>query len=98
MSAYHLYGNRVIPWKIQMEQFISMEFFLKKKQGRYYHFPVLPKWPELSVPFVWITCARLHVERNRKIYGYFVTDTTQSHSDFRGKKITVQVPFNRKFS
>ena len=30
--------------------------------------------------FVWITSARVHVERKRKIYYYFVNGTTQSRS------------------
>ena len=27
-------------------------------------FPFLPKRPKFSVPFVWVTSARLHVERS----------------------------------
>ena len=49
-------------------------------------FPFLPKRPKFSVPFVWITSARLHVERKRKIYRYFVNGTTQSRSCFRCPK------------
>ena len=30
-------------------------------------FPFLPKQPKFSVPFVWITSARLHIERKRKL-------------------------------
>ena len=36
--------------------------------------------------FVWITSARVHVERKRKIYYYFVNGTTQSRSCFRCPK------------
>ena len=49
-------------------------------------FPFLPKRPKSSVPFVWITSARLHVERKWKIYRYFVNGTTQSRSCFRCPK------------
>ena len=50
-------------------------------------FPFLLKRPKFSVPFVWITSARLHVERKWKIYRYFVNGTTQSRSCFRCQKI-----------
>ena len=50
-------------------------------------FPFLPKRPKYSVPFVWITSSRLHVERKRKFYRYFVNGTTQSRSCFRCQKI-----------
>ena len=36
--------------------------------------------------FVWITIARLHVERKQKIYWYFVDDTIQPRPCFRCKK------------
>ena len=85
MSAYHLYGNQVIPRKIQMEQLISI-----------LPFPDFTKRTRIFCTICWITCARLHVERNGQIYWYFVTDTTQSHSRFRAKKITVHVPYDRK--
>ena len=48
--------------------------------------PFLPKRPKFSAPFVWITSARLHVERKRKMYRYFVNGTTQSCSCFRCPK------------
>ena len=84
--------NRVSPGRIQMEQLIPMEFFWKKgKEG--ITFSQFYQNDGNFVPFVWITSARLYVERNRKIYWYFVTDTTQSHSHFGGKKITVQCTF-----
>ena len=79
-----------------MEIRLSLGKFKWNSSSRYYPFPILPKGPEVSVPFVWITCARLHVERNGQIYWYFVTDTTQSHSRFRAKKITLHVPYDRK--
>ena len=50
--------------------------------------PFSPKRPKFSVPFARITSARLHVERKRKIYRYFVNDTTQSRSCFRYQKNT----------
>ena len=49
-------------------------------------FPFLPKWTKFSVPFVWITSARLHVLRKWKIYEYFVNGTTQSRSCFQCQK------------
>ena len=51
--------------------------------SRYYLFPVSTETTEFSVPFVWITSARLHVERKRKIYRYFVNNTTQSRKKTR---------------
>ena len=80
--------NRKIPGRIQMERFIPVEIFRKKSntfRGITF-FPFLPKRPKFSVPFVWITSARLHVERKRKIYRYFVNGTTQSRSCFRCPK------------
>ena len=58
-------------------------------------FPFLPKRPKFSLSFVWITIARLHVERKRKIYWYFVDDTIQPVPVFGAKKITV--PFDGNF-
>ena len=51
-------------------------------------FPFLPKRPKFSAPFVLITSARPHFERKRKIYRYFVNDTTQSRSCLRCQKNT----------
>ena len=82
--------NRKIPGRIQMERFIRVEIFRKKSntvRGITF-FPFLPKRPKFSVPFVWITSARLHVERKWKIYRYFVNGTTQSRSCFRCPKNT----------
>ena len=70
-----------------MELIIPVEIFRKKSiTFRGIHF--LPKRPKFSVPFffIWITSARLHVERKRKIYRYFVNGTTQSRSCFRCQK------------
>ena len=50
-------------------------------------FPFLPKRPKFSVPFVWITSARLQVERKRKIYRYFVNGTVNPVPVFGAKKI-----------
>ena len=50
--------NQEIPWRIQMERLIPVEIF----RGITF-FPFLPKRPKFSVLFVWITSARLHVER-----------------------------------
>jgi len=68
-----------------MERFIPVEIFREKSntfRGITF-FPFLPKRLKFSVPFVWITSARLQVERRRKIYRYFVNGTTQSRSCFR---------------
>ena len=81
-----------------MERLITVEIFRKKRntfRGITF-FPFLPKRPKFSVPFVWITSARLHVERKRKIYRYFVNGTTQSRSCFRCQKNTTTIW--RKFS
>ena len=80
--------NPEIPGRIQMERFIPVEIFRKKSntfRGITF-FPFLPKRPKFSVPFVWITSAKLHVERKWKIYRYFVNGTTQSRSCFRCQK------------
>ena len=80
--------NRKILGRIQMERFIPVEIFRKKSntvRGITF-FAFLPKRPKFSVPFVWITSARLHDERKWKIYRYFVNGTTQSRSCFRCPK------------
>ena len=51
-------------------------------------FPFLLKRPKFVVPFVWITSARLHAQRKRKLCRYFVKGTTQSRSCFRCQKNT----------
>ena len=91
--------NLEIPGRIQMERFIPVEIFQKKSNTfRGITFlPFLPKRPKFSVPFVWITSARLHVERKWKIYRYFVTGTSQSRSCFRCQN-KIPVPLDGKFS
>ena len=59
-------------------------------------FPFLPKRPKYSVPFVWITSARLQVERKRTICRYFVNGATQPVPVLGAKKIPV--PFDGNFS
>ena len=53
--------NPVIPVRIQMERLIPMEFFRKK--GNTFRgitfFSLFPEFPEISVPFVHNTSARL---------------------------------------
>ena len=65
--------NPEISGTIQMERFILVEIFrIKRNTFRgITFFRFLPKRPKFSVPFVWITSARLQVERKRKIYRYF---------------------------
>ena len=73
-----------------MEQLIPVEIFRKKvipfEVLPFPRFYDLPKRPKFSVPFLWITSARLHVQRERKIYLYFVNGSTQSCSCFRCQK------------
>ena len=80
--------NPEIPGRIQMERFIRWKFSEKKVIPFEVlpFFPFLPKRPKFSVPFVWITSARLHVERKRKIYRYFVNGKTQFRSCFGANK------------
>ena len=80
--------NPEIPGRIQMAPFIPVEIFRQKSntfRGIIF-FPFLPKRPKFSILFVWITSARLHAERKRNIYRYFVNGTTQSRSCFRCQK------------
>ena len=65
-------------WKFSGKKVIPFEVlpFYRNDRNFLYHF------------FVWITSARLHVERKRKIYRYFINDTTQSRSCFRCQKNT----------
>ena len=55
--------NPKIPGRIEMERFIPVEIFRKKSNNSLgiTFFPFLPRRPKYSVPFVWITSARLHV-------------------------------------
>ena len=60
--------NPEIPGRIQIERFIQVEIFRKESntfRGITF-FPLLPRRHKFSVPFVWITSARLQVERKRK--------------------------------
>ena len=78
--------NPEIPGRIQMERFIRFPEKIVIPFKGITFFPFLPKRAKFSVPFVWITSARLHVERKRKIYRYFENGTTQSRSCFRYQK------------
>ena len=84
LRNHHLYGKPGNSGRIQMERFIPVE--ISRKTSTTFRgitfFPFLPTRPKCSVPFVWITSARLHLERERKIYRYFVNGTTQSRSFF----------------
>ena len=64
--------NPEIPGGIQMERFIPVEVFLQKSNTfrGITCFPFLPKRPRFSVPFVWITSARLHLQRKQKLVFY----------------------------
>ena len=81
--------NPEIPGRIQMAPFIPVEIFRQKSNTTFrgiIFVPFLPKRPKFSVSFVWITSARLLVERKWKMRRYFVNGTTQSRSCFRYQK------------
>ena len=88
LSAHHLYGKPRNYGENSNGTVHPGEIFQKKSNTFrvFTFFPFLPKRPKWSVPFVWITSARLHVQRKRKLYRYFVTGTTQSRSCFRCQK------------
>ena len=72
-----------------MEQFIRPVEILRKTRNTFRgitFFQFLTKRPKFSVPFDWITSARLYAETKRKINWYFVNGTTQSLSCFRCQK------------
>ena len=84
LSGYHLYGKPTNSRENSNGAVNSGGNFPEKNntfRGITF-FPFLPKRLKFSVPFVWITSARPHVERKRKIYRYFVNGTTQSRSCF----------------
>ena len=88
--------NPDIPGRIQMERLIPVEILQKKEIP----LEVLPfsrfyRNDRNFVPFIWITSARLHVQRKRKLYRYFVNGTTQSRACFWCQKIPV--PFDGNF-
>ena len=91
--------NPEISGRIQMERFILVEIFrIKKNTFRgITFFPFLPKRPKFSVPFVWITSARLQVERKRKIYRYF-ENVQLNPVPVSGAKKKKEVPFDGNFS
>ena len=89
-TAYHLDGKPGNFGENSNGLFIPEEIFREKgntfRGNTFFRF--LPKRPKCSVPFVWITSARLQVERKRKVYQYFVNGTTQSRPCFRCQKNT----------
>ena len=85
--------NPEIPGRIQWNGSSRSEFS-GKKINTFRGITFLPKRPKFSVPFVWITSVRLHVERKRKIYRYFVNSTTQFRSCVLCQK-HIPVPFER---
>ena len=73
-----------LPGRIQMKRFIPVEIFRKKGMPfQVLHFSVFTETTEIFFAICWITIARLHVQRKRKLYWYFVNGTTQSRSCFR---------------
>ena len=61
--------NPEITGRIQMERFIPVEIFREKSntfRGKIL-LPFLPKRPNFSVPFVWITSASLHLEKAKTL-------------------------------
>ena len=89
--------NPEITGRIQMERFTPVEVFRQKSNTfrSITFFPFFPKQPKFSIPFVWITSARLHVERKRKIYRYFLNGKTQFRSCFGANKNSSSI--SRKF-
>ena len=81
-ALYISMENPEIQGRIKMKRFIPVEIF-RKKSNTFRGITLSP-----FSPFVRITSARLHVERKRKIYRYFVNGTTQSRSCFRCQKNT----------
>ena len=78
-----------LPGRIQMERFIPVEIFRKKGiPFQVLHFSVFTETTEIFFTICWITSARLHGQRERKLYRYFVNGTTQSRSCFRCQKNT----------
>ena len=66
MSAYHLYGK---PGNSGENSNGTVHPFSGKNSNifrRYYLFPFLPKRAKFSVPFVWITSARLQCRKKAK--------------------------------
>ena len=91
--------NPEIPGEIHLQRFIAVEIFSGKSstfRGITF-FPFLPKRPKFSVPFVWITSARLQVERKRKNLPVFCKWYSQSRSCFRSPK-KIPAIFDGKFS
>ena len=87
-SVYLLYRTPRNSGENSNGKFIPVEIFRMKGntiRGITF-FPFLPKRPKFSVPFVWITSARLKVERKQKIYRYIVNGKTQSRWCFRCQK------------
>ena len=81
-------GNSGENSNVTDERFIPVQIF-KKKVIPFEILPFsrfFPKRRNFSVAFGLITSARLHVERKRKFYWYFVSGTTQSRSCFRCQK------------
>ena len=91
--------NPEISGRIQMERFILVEIFrIKRNTFRgITFFPFLPKRPKFSVPFVWITSARLQGERKRKNYRYF-ENVQLNPVPVSGAKKKRSVPFDGNFS
>ena len=90
--------NPEIPGRIQMGRLFPVEI-LRKKVIPFEVFPFSCFYRnDRDFPYHLsrITSARLHVERKRKIYRYFVNCTTQSRSCFRCQKMSV--PFDGNFS
>ena len=66
LSAWICMENPEISWRIQMERFIPVEIFRKKVNNTLRgitFFPFLPKLLKFSVEAVWLTSARLVVDK-----------------------------------
>ena len=60
-------------------------------------FPFLLKRPKFVVPFVWITSARLHVKKKRKLCRYFAIRRQPKPVPVFGAKKKIPEPFDGNF-
>ena len=89
--------NKEIPGRIQMERFIPVKSFRKKKYfGGITFFPFSPKLSKFSVPFVSITSTRLYVERKWNFI--FICKLCYSIPFLFSVPIKILVPFDGNFS
>ena len=84
-SDYHLHGKSGNSEE-NLNEMVHPGGIFRKKSNIFRGITFFPFLPKQYVPYVWITSARLHVERKWKLYRYFVNGTTQSRSCFLCQK------------